>query len=346
MTTQTRVPYIPESAPFSEEQRQWLNGFLAGLFSDVALDSAGLAASGAGTTVPALAPAPPKPVLILFGSQTGNAEGLAKKLNAEAGKRGYAPTLTDMAKFDVSALGKQSDLLIITSTWGEGDPPDNALGFWEGIKAEDHPRLEGLRYSVLALGDHNYEDFCGCGRRFDERLEALGARRLHPRQDCDTDYDEPAKAWMGAVLDAVARTDDRNGSATGNNKDVPDTAKGHHDEARHMDPGAVELAAKGEKMRSEEIVPPPGSIGNGNGSGGQTATLAAASTLTKAGVAAGGFTKANPFPARMLVNRRLTHPDSAKDTRHYEICLKGSGLTYEVGDALGCDPNELARTGR
>ncbi len=318
MNTPNRVPYIPDSAPFSEEQRQWLNGFLAGLFSDAALDPVGAAAPAA------LPPAPAKqPVLILFGSQTGNAEGLAKKLNAEAGKRGYAPALTDMAKFDAATLAAHTNLLIVTSTWGEGDPPDNALGFWERLKADDHPRLEGVRYSVLALGDHNYEDFCGCGRRFDERLSTLGAQRLHPRQDCDTDYDEPAKAWMGGVLDALAGT--------------PDTAKGHHDEALHMDPGAKELASKGEKMRSDTIVPPPGSVGNGGGST-QTATVAATTALAKAGVAAGAFSKANPFPARLLTNRRLTHAESAKDTRHYEICLKGSGLTYEVGDALGVVP--------
>ena len=242
-----------------------------------------------------------------------------------------------MAKFDAATLGQQSDLLIVTSTWGEGDPPDNALGFWERIKAEDHPRLDGLRYSVLALGDHNYEDFCGCGRRFDERLTALGATRLHPRQDCDTDYDEPAKAWMGSVLDAISREKNGQDQASDETTGTPDTAKGHHDEARHMDPGASELAGKGANMRSDTIVPPPGSTGNGSG-GGQTATLAATTALAKAGVEAGGFSKANPFPARMLVNRRLTHADSAKDVRHYEICLQGSGLEYEVGDALGVIP--------
>ncbi len=106
-----------------------------------ALDPAALSAADA---APALAPAPPKPVQILFGSQTGNAEGLAKKLKVEAGKRGFAPTLTDMAKFDVSTLPKHSDLLIITSTWGEGDPPDNALGFWEGAQSGGSPAPGGF----------------------------------------------------------------------------------------------------------------------------------------------------------------------------------------------------------
>ncbi len=124
---QTLIPYIPETAPFSEEQRQWLNGFFAGLFTG---------APTAGATGPVSAAVEKKPVLILFGSQTGNAEGLAKKLKTEAEKRGtFAPKLSDLAQFDAVALPKESHLLLVTSTWGEGDPPDNAAGFWDKISA-------------------------------------------------------------------------------------------------------------------------------------------------------------------------------------------------------------------
>lgn len=317
MSPNALVPYIPETAPFTEEQRQWLNGFLAGIFSGAPVP-AGVGTADAGAPAPA-APAPveKKPMLILYGSQTGNAEGLAKKLKTTAEKRGFAPKLHDLSKVEPAELAKAGDLLLITSTWGEGDPPDNAAGFWDKLQVESHPRLENLRYSVLALGDRNYEDFCGCGRKFDERLAALGARRLRDRQDCDTDYDAPAQAWMEAVLERL------NQPADAGKQDAPPTALGHHDEGRHMDPGADELAARGEPMRSDGIVPPRDISGV---------------SVPPAPAPVASYSKANPFPARLLVNRRLTSNTSEKETRHYEIDLSGSGLTYEVGDALGVVP--------
>ena len=233
--TLRRVPFIPETAPFSEEQRQWLNGFLAGLFSDATANPAVLL----GQTL-ALA-APPAPVLILFGSQTGNAEGLAKKVKVAAEKTGVlTPRLLDMAKYDAAKLPEESNLLVVTSTWGEGDPPDNAAGFMDKVGGDGFPRLEKLRYSVLALGDRNYEDFCGCGRKLDERLSALGACRVLARQDCDTDYDAPAKAWLDAVLPILRQPD-----AADDKKETPTSAIGHHDEAKHMDAGAVALVEAG-----------------------------------------------------------------------------------------------------
>ena len=309
--TQRRVPFIPDTAPFSEEQRQWLNGFLAGLFSDASTNPAALLRQA---PPPALA-APPVPVLVLFGSQTGNAEGLAKKVKAAAEKAGnLTPRLFDMAKFDAGELPKESNLLIVTSTWGEGDPPDNAAGFMDKLGADSFPRLENLRYSVLALGDRNYEDFCGCGRKLDERLLALGAKRVLARQDCDTDYDAPAKAWLDAVLPILQQPDHAEDT-----QETPVTAIGHHDEAKHLDPGAGDLVKAGAPVRSQ-LVP------THNG-----ASVAAAAPAT-------AYSRTNPFPARLLASRKLTLDGSDKDTRHYEICLKDSGLTYEVGDALGLLP--------
>ncbi|MBV9659011.1 MAG: flavodoxin domain-containing protein, partial [Verrucomicrobia bacterium] len=294
--TSPAVPFIPETAPFSEEQRQWLNGFFAGLFS-------GSPAPGNGAAL--AAPAPPatqkKTVLILFGSQTGNAEGLAKKCRVEAEKRGFAPKMHALDAVEPGELQKESHLLLVTSTWGEGDPPDNAAGFWEKLHAAEHPRLGNLAFSVLALGDRNYEDFCGCGRKFDERLAELGARRLVPRVDCDTDYDAPAKAWLAAALDALAALD---------------PAAGHHDEGAHMDAGAKDLAAANQPMRSDVAV----------------------ASLAVSAPAAAAWSRTNPFPAKLLRSQKLTGDESAKDTRHYEISLAGSGLTYEVGDALGLWP--------
>ena len=309
-TTLRRVPFIPDTAPFNEEQRQWLNGFLAGLFSDAAADPAALLGRA---SAPMLA-APSAPVLILFGSQTGNAEGLAKKVKTAADKAGgFTPRLLDMAKFDAAELPKEKNLLVVTSTWGEGDPPDNAAGFMDKLAADEFPRLETLRYSVLALGDRNYEDFCGCGRKLDERLSALGAKRVLARQDCDTDYEAPAKAWLDAVLPILQQPADADQKT--------DTAAGHHDEAKHADPGADDLVKAGQPVRSQQVP-----TQNGNG-----ASVAAAPP-------AAAYSRTNPFPARLLASRKLTLDGSDKDTRHYEIGLQGSGLTYEVGDALGLLP--------
>ena len=181
------IPYIPSSAPFSPEQRAWLNGYLAGLFADANLGEPGAARQNQS------APAKPAdPLLVLFGSQSGTAEGLAKKFAKEAATKGFAPRVMELnaaAKLD---LTQEARAVIITSTWGDGDPPDNATEFWSHISAEAAPKLANLNYSVLALGDKNYSEFCGAGKKFDEQLEKLGARRIHPRVDCDLDYESLA----------------------------------------------------------------------------------------------------------------------------------------------------------
>src|ERR1700677_878081 len=137
-----KIPFIPESAPFTAEQRQWLNGYLAGLFSNAQ------AMPGDTSATPAL---PAKPVTILYGSQTGTAEGVAKKAMKEAGKRGLAPKVVDMADFQTVDFAKEENVLVITSTYGDGDPPDNALGFWNFLRSEAAPALAHLSFSVLAL---------------------------------------------------------------------------------------------------------------------------------------------------------------------------------------------------
>ncbi len=191
----TSIPFIPESAPFNAEQRAWLNGFLAGLFSQVP--------GGA----PQLNAAPPKagePLVILFGSQTGSAEGLAKKLAKESESRGFAPKLFALNDYEQANLPTASKAVIISSTWGDGEPPDNAVNFWNWLKADSAPRLENLNFAVLGLGDKNYSDFCGASMKFDERLAALGAKRLTPRGECDVDYEGPAKAWIEGLWDKLS----------------------------------------------------------------------------------------------------------------------------------------------
>lgn len=187
------IPFIPENAPFTVEQRQWLNGWLAGLFSN---------AGSAPTAMPAPA-APKQPLLVLYGSQTGTAETLAKKTAKAAEAKGFSPKLICMEKFDSVELAKEEHVLVITSTYGDGEPPDNAQGFWNWFSSDAAPKLERTRFSVLALGDTNYPQFCEFGKKCDARFEQLGATRLHPRVDCDVDYEAPASSWSDGVFGAL-----------------------------------------------------------------------------------------------------------------------------------------------
>ena len=121
-------------------------------------------------------------------------------------EKGFAVTLSCMSEFRTNNLKKIKQLLIVVSTYGEGDPPDKAVLFHEFVHGKRAPRLEGVRFSVLSLGDQLYDQFCKTGKDFDARLEELRAKRIHPRVDCNVDFDEPANAWMEGVLDALAVT--------------------------------------------------------------------------------------------------------------------------------------------
>jgi len=185
-----RIPALPENAPFTAEQRAYLNGFLAGLFSRASPQrSEAQQTSG--------------PLTILFGSQTGNAEALAKRVAREASKRGFAPAIFEMAKYPPDNLPKEKNLLVITSTYGDGDPPDNAKAFWQFLASDATASLPNLNFSVLALGDSNYAKFCQCGKNFDQRLVDLGAQRIHPRFDCDVDFEAPFQQWLEKVLSCL-----------------------------------------------------------------------------------------------------------------------------------------------
>lgn len=181
---------VPEDAPFTAEQREWLGEFLSEMLSS----TTGAASEQDG---PAL------PVTILVGSQTGNAEGCAKKMAKELNGGRFETEVVDMGQYDSGRLAGEKNLLIITSTYGDGEPPDNAADLYEFIHSDKAPEMKGVRYSVLSLGDTEYPDFCKCGIDFDNRLEALGAERFYERVDCDVDYEEPFAAWRKGIVESL-----------------------------------------------------------------------------------------------------------------------------------------------
>lgn len=201
------VSPIPKTAPFPEEeidilnrvvgpatpiQRAWLAGFLAGLDASAA------------SPLPAGPPQTAEPLTILYATESGNAEKLAGDVAKAARKMGLKPTLVDLADLDVATLGKVKRLVVIAATWGEGDPPARAVRTFGELMGEAAPRLDGVEYGVLALGDTAYVEFCEIGKALDARLAALGAKRVVDRVDCDLDFAVPASKWIGDALKVLA----------------------------------------------------------------------------------------------------------------------------------------------
>ncbi|WP_322905992.1 assimilatory sulfite reductase (NADPH) flavoprotein subunit [Paenibacillus campi] len=206
------------NSPFTQEQAELLNRLLPGLtdtqriwlsgYLTATLQTGAVAASPALTTstepvsaIPAVSV--PKDVTVLFGSQTGNAHGLAKKLAQQLTAQGFDVTLSAMGDYKPNNLKKVNHLFVLASTQGEGDPPDNAIPFYEFLHSKRAPQLTDTKFAVLGLGDTSYEFFCQTGKDFDKRLEELGAQRIVPRADCDVDFEEQAGEWIGQVLAAL-----------------------------------------------------------------------------------------------------------------------------------------------
>ena len=175
---ETLVPYIPEDSPFTSAQRAWLNGFLAGLYSYAPAEKA-----------------EPVRVAVLYGSQTGTAEGLARKLARELKTAGFEAVLTSLEGYIPATLAAESYAVFIVSTYGEGEPPDVVQPFYQYLCLAHLPLLGNLYYAVCALGDKHYEHFCKFGRDLDAKLESLGGMRMLDRVDCDVDFDTTFAAW-------------------------------------------------------------------------------------------------------------------------------------------------------
>ncbi|MBO9532526.1 MAG: assimilatory sulfite reductase (NADPH) flavoprotein subunit [Solirubrobacteraceae bacterium] len=284
LTTEQWEQVSKLASTLDREQAIWVTGYLAGRNSLVPPTLPGATngnGNGNGNGAAALAAAPAavasRTATILYATDTGNSKELAGMLAAAVGAKGVETKVADLSDYKTRGLKDEQDVLLIAATHGEGEPPPAALDFFEFIEGKRAPKLEGVRFAVLALGDSTYEHYCQAGKILDARFEALGAERIADRVDCDVDYEDDADAWIATVADKL----------------TPEAAP------TAVAPTAVNGAA-------------PAAPG-----------------------APSAYSKRNPFPAAILENVILTGRGSTKETRHLELSLEGSGLTYEPGDALG-----------
>jgi len=241
----------------STDQLHWVSGYIGGLAATARTATAAATDLASGLT-------------ILYGSQTGNGQAVSETLADSARDRGYAVSIANLADYKPQHLCRERRVAFVISTHGEGDPPDDAELFHEFVLSDRAPKLSELQYSVLALGDASYINFCQTGRELDARLAELGATRLEPLVECDLDYDTTAESWSSRIIDGLA------------------------------------------EAAQPDVIKPQ---------------LRAVKTVSR-------FDKHNPYPAKVLVNQRITGKESTKDVRHIELSLQDSGFHYEPGDAL------------
>ena len=194
---------LPESSPFSPNQRQTLDSLLAGFDALQRGWLSGYLAAGSSAPAVARAPVSAGKLTVLYGTESGNSEELADRAMKEAKKKGFKAVMKNMADLSPSDLSKEENLLVIVSTWGEGDAPETAVSFHKAFMEED-VKLDGVKFSVCALGDTSYEKFCEIGKQFDARLETLGAQRIADRADCDVDYEDTYTSWFASAMSALA----------------------------------------------------------------------------------------------------------------------------------------------
>lgn len=282
----TGQPVLPESAPIAPRSKVWIDGLLAGMYSrGDSFEEAEQPRSAA------------RPVTVLWASQTGNAEELAALVAERLSTAGFQPRLLDM---DSCALdGLTGDVLVVSSTFGDGGAPDNGADFWDRLHTST-VRLSGMRYAVFALGDSSYDEFCGHGRRLDETFAARGATRLLARVDCEPDYADPAQRWLDEVLTVL------------------DGGAPLADSAPAPAPAPVRTGRVITATMTRTSVPMLGRIQR---------------------TAPASFTRTAPILAPMTTNTPLSRAGSPKEVRQFSFDLRGVEASYEVGDSLGVWPS-------
>ncbi|QTN31963.1 assimilatory sulfite reductase (NADPH) flavoprotein subunit [Akkermansiaceae bacterium] len=193
---------LPDNSPFSPDQRKALDSLLAGFDALQRGWLSGFLAAGSAAPAVAAAPVSAGKLTVLYGTESGNSEELADRAMKEAKKKGFKAVMKNMADLAPKDLEKEENLLVIVSTWGDGEAPETAVSFHKDFMAADL-KLGKVKFSVCALGDTSYEKFCEIGKQFDSRLEKLGATRIAPRVDCDVDYEDAYAGWFDAAMKAL-----------------------------------------------------------------------------------------------------------------------------------------------
>lgn len=321
----TGVPVLPAGAPLSPTSRLWVDGLLAGMYSRGAHTTADPAEISSRNEPGELADDERRDVTVLWASQTGSAERYAVTTATRLAEAGFRPRLVEMDAADPAGLS--GDVLVVSSTFGDGGPPDNGADFWDRLTGGDI-RLVGVRYAVFALGDSSYDDFCGHGRKLDETFAARGATRLLTRVDSEADSDEPCSRWLDDVLTALTGRPgspagtDLSADATPQNgrtaPDIPEPATERTGTFRDSDRNTARQSTA--DVDTTLLVRPPRPAGMMS------------------------FTRDSLLTAPLIRNEALSAPGSPKEVRRLGFGLRGLGARYEVGDVLGVQPTNAPQS--